>query len=123
MQSLEQAINTYLDVIYFCDIEKLDSIFHPASSLFDADSDKIFVDPIKNFRQDVATRPSPASVGQTREEEFILIDYLSVKSAKVKFKLRAHNNICIDHLSFILNENNEWKIVAKVWHLERIISE
>jgi len=121
IQSLEKAINTYLDMIYFCDTEKLDSLFHPASSLFDADNGEIFVDPIKNFRQDVATRPSPASVGQTREEELILIDYLSIKSATVKLRLRAHNNIFVDHLNFILNEKNEWKIVAKVWHLERTI--
>jgi len=121
IQSLEKAINTYLDMIYFCDTEKLDSLFHPASSLFDADNGEIFVDPIKNFRQDVATRPSPASVGQIREEELILIDYLSIKSATVKLRLRAHNNIFVDHLNFILNEKNEWKIVAKVWHLERTI--
>jgi len=121
IQSLEKAINTYLDMIYFCDTEKLDSLFHPASSLFDADNGEIFVDPIKNFRQDVATRPSPASVGQIREEELILIDYLSIKSATVKLRLRAHNNIFVDHLNFILNEKNEWQIVAKVWHLERTI--
>lgn len=121
IQPLEKAINVYLDMIYFCDVEKLDSVFHPASSLFDADNGEIFVDPIKSFRQDVATRPSPVSVGQTREEQVILIDYLSSKSATVKLRLRAHSNIFVDHLSFVLNEKDEWKIVAKVWHLESTI--
>lgn len=119
-QALHQAIDVYLDAIYFCDVDKLDAVFHPASSLFDADEGKIFVDPIASFRQDVATRPSPASVDQPREEEVLLIDFLSAKSATVKVRLRAHDNIFVDHLSFVKDENDDWKIVAKVWHLERI---
>ena len=117
---LHKAIDLYFDAIYYCDTEKLDAVFHPASSLFDADEGTIFVDPIASFRKDVATRPSPASVEQKREEEVILIDFLSPKSATVKLRLRAHDNIFVDHLSFVKDQNNDWKIVAKVWHLERV---
>lgn len=119
-QALYEAIDVYLDAIYYCDVDKLDAIFHLASSLFDTDEGKIFVDPIANFRQDVANRPSPASVKQKREEEIVLIDFLSAKSATVKIRLRAHDSIFVDHLSFVIDENNDWKIVAKVWHLESI---
>lgn len=119
-QALYKAIDVYLDAIYFCDVDKLDAVFHSAASLFDADEGKIFVDPIASFRQDVATRPSPASVDQPREEEIILVDFLSAKSATVKLRLRAHDNIFVDHLSFVLDENGDWKIVAKVWHLESV---
>lgn len=120
-QDLFKAIDVYLDAIYFCDVDKLDVIFHSSSSLFDADEGIIFVDPIANFGQDVAKRASPASANQKRdEEEIIMIDFLSTKSATVKLRLRAHDSIFVDHLSFVLNEDNEWKIVAKVWHLERI---
>ncbi len=117
-QDLLTAIDVYLDAIYFCDVDKLDTIFHPSSSLFDADEGTILVDPIANFRQDVANRPSPASAKQKREEEILMIDFLSSKSATVKLRLRAHDSIFVDHLSFVLNEMDEWKIVAKVWHLE-----
>jgi len=117
---LLKAIDVYLDMIYYCDVDKLDAIFHSASSLFDADEGKIFVDPIAGFREDVANRPSPASVNQKREEEIILIDYLSPLSAVVKLRLRAHDNIFVDHLSLVKDENQEWKIVAKVWHLESV---
>lgn len=119
-QELYKAIDTYFEAIYNCDVEKLDSVFHPASSLFDADEGKIFVDPIASFRKDVANRPSPASVNQKREEEVLLVDFLSAKSATVKLRLRAHDNIFVDHLSIILDENQNWKIVAKVWHLESV---
>lgn len=116
-QSLLDAISTYLDAIYYCDVEKLDVVFHPASSLFDADNGKIFVDPIASFRADVAARPSPASINQKRTEQIITIDWLSALSATVKLRLQAHDNIFVDHLAFVLADEG-WKIVSKVWHLE-----
>ena len=117
---LLKTIQTYFDAIYHCDVDLLDSIFHESSSLFDVDEGPIFVDPIASFRQDVATRPSPASKNQDREEEIILIDWLSSKCAVVKLRLRAHNNVFVDHLSIIKGDDG-WKIVAKVWHLEHVV--
>jgi len=114
---LLEAVQTYLDMIYHCDVDKLDQVFHEASSLFDADNGTIFVDPIAGFRADVASRPSPASVGQRRNDEIILIDWLSDISATVKLRLQAHENVFVDHLCFVRGENG-WEIVSKVWHLE-----
>ncbi len=114
---LSKAIEIYLDAIYYCDVEKLDMVFHENSSLFDADEGKIFVDPIASFRADVGSRPSPAGRNQVRRDEIILIDWLSELSAVVKLRLQAHENVFVDHLSFVKGPQG-WKIVAKVWHLE-----
>lgn len=116
-QELFDAISIYLDAIYYCDEQKLDTVFHPQSSLFDADNGKIFVDPIASFRADVASRPSPASINQKRADQIVTIDWLSDLSATVKLRLQAHENIFVDHLAFVLGENG-WQIVSKVWHLE-----
>ncbi|AVX05374.1 2-hydroxymuconate tautomerase [Maritalea myrionectae] len=115
---LFEAIQTYLDAIYFCDVEKLDAVFHPASTLFDADNGEIFVDPIKSFRADVASRPSPASFNQKRHDEIITIDWLSPLSAVVKLRLHSRTSIFVDHLNFVWDEQKGWQIVAKIWHLE-----
>lgn len=115
--ALFAAIQTYLDAIYYCDVEKLDRVFHPSSSLFDADSGEIFTDPIKSFRADVASRPSPASFNQKRHDQIIMIDWLSDISAMVKLRLHSRTNIFVDHLNFVLGTDG-WQIVAKVWHLE-----
>ncbi len=120
-KALWQAIQTYFDAIYHCDVAKLDSVFHHSASLFDVDQGKVFTDPIASFRQDVATRPSPASKNSPRKDQVILVDWLSENSAVVKLRLRAHDNIFVDHLSFVKGEN-DWVIVAKVWHLERVIA-
>ncbi len=117
ISELSEAISVYLDAIYYCDMEKLDQVFHPASSLFDADEGKIFVDPIASFRANVARRPSPASRNQVRRDEVISIDCLSAISAVVKLRLQSHENIFADHLSFVKGPDG-WKIVSKIWHLE-----
>lgn len=119
---LIDAVQVYFDSLYHCDIEMLNSVFHETSSLFDADNGDIFVEPIKSFSDDVASRKSPASVGQEREDEILMIDYLSPISAVVKIRLRAHKNIFVDHLSFVKDKEG-WKIVAKVWHLELLLSD
>lgn len=114
------AIENYLDVIYNCDAELLDKVFHKDASLFDVDEGTVFVDPIASFRQDVDTRPSPVSINQEREEEIILIDWLSSKAATVKLRLKAHDKIFVDHLCFVDGEDG-WVIVSKVWHLESVL--
>lgn len=115
--ALLAAVQTYLDAIYYCDVEKLDAVFHPAASLFDADSGEVFVDPIESFRADVASRPSPASFNQKRYDQIMLIDWLSDISAVVKLRLHSRTSIFVDHLSFVRGREG-WQIVAKVWHLE-----
>jgi len=116
-KELLSAVETYLDAIYFCDVEKLDAVFHAGASLFDADNGKIFVDPIASFRADVASRPAPAGRGQKRVEDILCIDWLSPISATVKLRLQAHENVFVDHLAFVKGEEG-WQIVSKVWHLE-----
>lgn len=116
------AVQVYFDALYFCDIEKLNSVFHPASSLFDADNGAVFVEGIESFSNDVAGRESPASLKQAREDEVLLIDWLSPISAVVKIRLRAHKNIFVDHLGFVKGENG-WQIVSKIWHLEQLLDE
>ena len=113
------AIDLYFDAIHFCDTDKLMAVFHPDSSLFDADNGAIFVEPIKSFAQDVAGRVSPASAGQDRDAEILMIDFLSPRCATVKIRIRAHQNIFVDHLGFVLGADG-WQIVSKLWHLERV---
>jgi len=117
---LMEAVQIYFDSLYFCDTEKLNSVFHEESSLFDGDNGRVFVEPIASFSDDVGGRESPASKGQAREDEVLLIDWLSPVSAIVKIRLRAHQNVFVDHLAFVKGEAG-WKIVSKIWHLEKVV--
>tara|TARA_B110000967_G_scaffold181916_1_gene199480 strand:+ start:81 stop:461 length:381 start_codon:yes stop_codon:yes gene_type:complete len=117
---LLNAVQSYFDALYYCDTEKLNNIFHKNSSLFDVDEGKVFVEPIDSFSKDVGGRISPASKGQEPAAEILLIDWLSPYCATVKIRIRAHNNVFVDHLGFVDGEDG-WQIVSKIWHLEKVI--
>ena len=118
---LRAAVDVYFRALYACDVELLDSVFHPASSLFDVDEGEIVVDPFPVWREVVANRPSPRSVGQERQEEIVSITWLSDKAATVHVRLRVLKAIFVDHLSFVDGPDG-WRIVAKVWHQESTIA-
>jgi len=114
---LDAAIDTYFRALYACDVDLLDSVFHPASTLFDVDEGVVTVDPYPAWREVVAHRKSPASIDQIRDEQIVNIDWLSPAAASVHVRLRVLDSIFVDHLSFV-NGADGWQIVAKVWHLE-----
>ena len=123
---LRAAVDVYFRALYACDVELLDAVFHPASTLFDVDEGSIVVDPFPAWREVVANRASPASIGQDRQEEIVSITWLSEKAATVHVRLRVLNSIFVDHLSFVdgpefADGPAGWRIVAKVWHLESTV--
>ena len=118
MKDLLEAINLYFEGIHECDVSKLKDVFHTESCLFDADKGYIFVEKIDSFLEDVSTRISPASVGQVMKSEVLMIDYLSPISSIVKIRIQTHKNVFVDDLAFVKGQNG-WKIVSKVWHLEK----
>ncbi len=117
---LINAVQTYFDALYYCDTELLNKAFHKSSSLFDVDTSKVFVESIDSFSKDVGGRVSPASKGQEPKAEILMIDWLSSNCATVKIRIRAHNNVFVDHLGFVNGEDG-WQIVSKIWHLEKVI--
>ncbi len=114
------AVDIYFRALHACDVTLLDQVFHPASTLFDVDEGVVTVDPYPAWREVVANRPSPASVGQDRQEEVVNVDWLSDAAASVHVRLRVLDSIFVDHLSFVRGPDG-WQIVAKVWHLESTV--
>ncbi|MEM6804804.1 MAG: nuclear transport factor 2 family protein [Bacteroidota bacterium] len=117
---LLRAVQTYFDALHFCDTQKLEAVFHKSASLFDVDEGKVFVEPIASFSKDVGGRVSPATKGQEPEAEILMIDWLSSAAATVKIRIRAHQQVFVDHLAFVKGENG-WQIVSKIWHLEKLL--
>lgn len=117
---LHDAIDVYFRALHACDVTLLDTVFHPASSLFDVDEGAVVVDPYPVWREVVANRPSPASVGQERSDEIVHVDWLSDTAAVARVRLRVLESIFVDHLSFVDGPDG-WQIVSKVWHLESTV--
>lgn len=122
--ALFEAVQTYFDGLFYCDEAKLNAVFHEAASLFDGDKGHIFAEPVALFNADVGGNAanSPHALGQQMDAEILMVDYLSPISAVVKIRFRARKNVYLDHLSLVKGERG-WQIVAKVWHLERVVDE
>lgn len=118
--ALNEAIKAYFDGLYLCDTKILARVFHPSSNLFDADNDRIVVDPIRDYLDTISRRTPPDSVGAPNEDEIVWIDMLSPKAALAKVKVRIHNNRFLDHLMFNF-DGKSWRIVAKNWHLIEVV--
>jgi len=118
--TLLEAVDVYFRALFACDTVLLDSVFHPASTLFDVDEGVVTVDPYPAWREVVANRPSPQSVGQERDEQVLLVDWLSDDAAVVRVRLRVLDSVFVDQLSFVRGPEG-WRIVAKVWHLESVL--
>mgnify|MGYP000117598941 FL=1 len=119
---LFDAVQMYFDGLFYCDKEKLDAVFHPAASLFDAEKGAIFAEPVASFNEDVGGNAanSPHALGQKMDSEILMVDHMSPVSALVKIRFRARRNVYQDHLSMLKGENG-WQIVAKVWCLEKVV--
>lgn len=115
MPSLIQAIELYCTALHECSLAKFDQVFHPSCSLFDSLEGVLTAMPIAEYREVIAKRTSPHSVGQARDDALISLDFLSPDAAVVKLRIRIHDQVFLDHLSFA-RVDHRFMIVAKVWH-------
>lgn len=111
---LEAAVRLYFDVLYDCDLAKFDALFHPTCNLYTVQDGKETVTPLSRYREIIATRQSPASVGQPREERLEAILTLSDEAALVVVAVRIHDNRYRDHLGFIRGQDG-WRIASKIY--------
>jgi len=116
--NLNSAIALYFEALYTCNLDLVDKVFHPSASLFDTEHGTVTIDPIVNYRQTLAERIPPKQTNQSRQDEVLLIDRLSDTVAMVKVRIKIHQNIFVDHLSYVKSESG-WQIVAKIWHFEK----
>lgn len=115
IDNLRQALQTYFDVMYECDLEKFDSIFHPTSSLFTMKNGEFNLRPFAQYRAEIATRTPPKSLSQERIDDILQIGMLSPEIAFAQVRVRIFDKIFVDNLNLLKFEDH-WMIVAKIFH-------
>ena len=117
VSDIAAVVERYFQALHECDLAKFDEVFHPSCSLFDAMDERFTAMPIADYRDVIAKRTSPASVGQRREDTLISVDLLSPDAGVAKVRLRIHDKVFADHLNLV-RVDGRFRIVAKVWHDE-----
>jgi Putative lumazine-binding len=119
VQGLVQAVQRYFDLMYDSDLTRFDRVFRPSAQLHGFRDGAMTVWPAQTYKEILAGRPSPASLGAPREEEILLIDVASASQALVKVRVRINATVFVDYLSYHRIDGN-WLVTAKSFHVERV---
>lgn len=121
ISEIQLAISKYFDVMFECDLEKFDQVFHPSCSLFTADEVDLVIKPFGEYRREMSTRIPPKSMNQTRERERIVkIDFLSRRMALVQVQVQIHDKVFVDNLN-VTKVGHQWMVVAKIYSLLAVV--
>ncbi len=114
MQEIHTLLNNYFDALYTQDLTIFDQVFHKDGVLYNAQDGNTVIRPIAEYREVVKNRKSPKETGSPRNDNVVLIDFLSAEMAMVKVRLRLYDNIMDDYLNLIKSDDR-WQVAAKMW--------
>ena len=115
VNDISLALQTYFDVMYECDLEKFDLVFHPTCSLFTMKNGELNVRPHAKYRAEIAERTPPKRLSQPRMDAILQIAVLSPEIAFAQVRVRLFEKVFIDNLN-LLKFDERWMIVAKIFH-------
>jgi hypothetical protein len=119
-QGLTEAVQRYFDLMYDSDLSRFDLVFCPTAQLHGLRDGKLTMWPAATYREVLAGRPSPRSVGAPREEQLLLVDLASPTQALVKLRVRINQAVFVDYLTYH-RVDGEWRVTGKAYHLEQML--
>ncbi len=115
--SLTEAVQRYFDLMYDNDTARFDRVFRSTSQLHGFRDGEMNVWSAQTYKDILAKRASPKSLGAPRQEEILLMDFASPTQALVKVRVRINAIVFVDYLSYH-RFGEEWLITAKAYHVE-----
>ncbi len=116
-ENVRTAVQSYLDALYFGDVEGFRAVFHPQAQLYSATDGKLVNLNVDAYLDLVANRPSPQEKGDERHDEILSLSVASPTTAHARVKDVYLPKRYIDDLTFVLVDG-KWQIVSKVWHFD-----
>ena len=112
---IENVLRRYLDLLYNGDTNLIETVFLPEATVNSVADGKIVSIDMVGFRERIAGRQSPASIGEKRDDKIIMVDISSPTTAMAKVECMILKNQYTDYLSFI-KVSDKWGIISKVFH-------
>lgn len=116
---LVAVMQQYFDGLYHSDAPKLARVFHPLARYSCATDGALTHLDMNEYLPLVATRPSPASRGEARQDRIDSIEFAGPVTALVRASCAIEPKHFTDFLTFV-RLDGEWRIIAKVFHFELI---
>ena len=118
IQSLLAAVEGYFDLMYDNDVSRFDQVFAPSAQLHGLRDGQLRLLPAQDYRNALASGPSPKAKSAPRHQEILLVDFASAAQAVVKVRVRIDTLQYLNYLSYHCIEGL-WLITAKSFHIER----
>jgi hypothetical protein len=118
IQSLVAAVEGYFDLMYDNDVSRFDRVFAPSAQLHGLRDGDLRLLPAQDYRNALASGPSPKAKSAPRCQEILLVDLASAAQAVVKVRVRIDMIQYLDYLSYH-RIDGLWLITAKSFHIER----
>lgn len=120
ISEIQQQLEQYFDGLYFCDVQLLNNVFHPDAIYINVTEQPVLRLSMAEYFPIVASRISPASKRQTRQDKISSINLIHERLALVRVECVIHPKYFYDALTFVF-EDGKWKIISKVFHYQILL--
>jgi hypothetical protein len=117
--AIRALLRDYFDGLHFSDAQRLGRVFHASAMYACATSGTLQLLDMAAYLAVVAQRPSPASLGQARQDEIISIEMAGPVTALARVHCTIAPKRFTDLLTLV-RVDGEWRILAKVFHFDLI---
>ena len=114
--AVEDVVRTYFDGLFFADVNRLASVFHPRAVYATADETPALIRSMDEYFRVVADRRSPASRGETRRDQVDSIEFAGPNTALARVRCSIADRDFVDLLSLV-RVDDRWQIIAKVFQI------
>ena len=111
---IKKLLSDYFDVMHHQDMAVFDKVFHKSCALYSTQTGELSLRPYDVYREVVANRESPASLGNARRDQVLMFDQVSPSLALVKVQLEMFGGVMQDYLNIVFIDG-QWWILAKMW--------
>lgn len=120
ISEIQQQLEQYFDGLYFCDVQLLNNVFHSDAIYINVTEQLVLRLSMAEYFPIVASRISPASKLQTRQDKISSINLVHERLALVHVECVIHPKYFYDALTFVF-EDGKWKIISKVFHYQILL--
>lgn len=115
--SLLEAVERYFDLMFDSEVSRFDRVFASSAQLHGLRDQNLRVLSAQEYKNALASGPSPTSRNAPRQQEILFVDFASPTQAVVKVRVRIDTLLYLDYLSYHCIDN-AWLITAKSFHVE-----
>ena len=112
--AIQKLLADYFDVMHHQDMAVFDKVFHKNCALYSTQTGELSLRPYDVYREVVANRESPESLGNARRDKVLMFDQVSPTLALVKVQLEMFGGVMQDYLNIVFIDG-QWWILAKMW--------